>query len=931
MSSLYLSLFQKLRVGAVLVERKAPDTHILLAINEAASRVAGWNEEDRLSFIGKNIADVFEGVREHGLLALYNKALDTQESVSLGSKAYEDSKVPLGVFEIDLLPLTDSHLAITFTNVTRQALAEDRLEARKTHLKQQQEVLSQLVHSLTDNWTNMEAALQQITEAAGQALQVARTGVWLFTETEELLECIDLFEQDTLKHSRGATLIAHHYSNYISALQSDRIIAAHNAHTDPRTKEFSQGYLLPLNISSMLDTPIRLGGRLIGVVCHEHVGPEREWTEEEQTFAASVGDFVSIVLEASERLRTDRELHAREVELAEANQHLQLVLNTIPERVFWKDRDLNYLGCNIAFARDAGLATPEEVIGKDDFGLPWKKYAEMYRAADQEVMSSQAAKLNYEEQLIDFESKESWIRVSKVPFHDSQGNFLGILGTYHDLTEQKQAEVALQRSEERLKVVVDHAPIILWALDLDGVFTFSEGSGLKALGLKPGQVVGLSAFEMYKDHQDITEAINEALKGKEVQVTSFVEDLVYETRYMPLFDEGGQLVGATGVVVDITERIQAEHKLERSLALLRSTLESTADGLLVVDDQGKIARFNDKFAEMWSLPTDSLLGTDDSDAIAHVLDQLVDPDAFVARVDAIYAAPEVESFDTILLKDGRIVERYSQPQILGDTVVGRVWSFRDVTDRERVAEALAEKATALERSNEELEQFAYVASHDLQEPLRTITGFISLLQRRYSGKLDEDADSFFKFIVDGADRMQSLIRDLLAFSRVGRRELTFQSVDLNTILDQTLKDLQHALEEASASVTHDPLPTLQVDPVQVQLLLQNLISNGIKFRGDEACRVHVSAHRRKAFWRLSVQDNGIGIAEKYHDRIFEVFSRLHSQADYTGTGIGLAVCKKIVEQHGGTIWVESEEGAGTTFFFDLPLRAEDGAIVSEIV
>jgi PAS domain S-box-containing protein len=247
--------------------------------------------------------------------------------------------------------------------------------------------------------------------------------------------------------------------------------------------------------------------------------------------------------------------------------------------------------------------------------------------------------------------------------------------------------------------------------------------------------------------------------------------------------------------------------------------------------------------------------------------------------------------------------------------------IRDITSRKLAEEQLRAAAAELERSNRELEQFAYVASHDLQEPLRMVASYTQLLARRYKGKLDADADEFIGFAVDGARRMQELINDLLTYSRVGSRALELQSVDTGLVVDRVVADLAGAIEDSGGQVSHAELPTIRADAMQIQQLFQNLIANGLKFRRpDVPPEVLVSARRSTGAWTFAVSDNGIGIEPQYLERIFVLFQRLHSRAEYPGTGIGLAICKKIVERHAGTLTVHSEPGQGTTFEFTLPDR-----------
>ena len=250
---------------------------------------------------------------------------------------------------------------------------------------------------------------------------------------------------------------------------------------------------------------------------------------------------------------------------------------------------------------------------------------------------------------------------------------------------------------------------------------------------------------------------------------------------------------------------------------------------------------------------------------------------------------------------------------------------REVRERQRAEQVLAERSRELARSNAELERMAYVASHDLQEPLRMVASYVQLLERRYMGQLDADAHEFIGFAVDGARRMQALIDDLLTISRVDTKGRPLQRIDLGESLDAALRSLRICIDERHAVVHAGPLPAVLGDAAQLTQVFQNLLSNAVKFCQAGAPRVEISARRDGALWRICVRDNGIGVPEEHRERIFGMFQRLHGRREYAGTGIGLAICQKVVERHGGTIWVEAAQGGGSAFMFTLQATGTEGA------
>jgi PAS domain S-box-containing protein len=378
-------------------------------------------------------------------------------------------------------------------------------------------------------------------------------------------------------------------------------------------------------------------------------------------------------------------------------------------------------------------------------------------------------------------------------------------------------------------------------------------------------------------------------------------------------NETGRIQGMFAAARDITER----EKDNPSIRLLATVVRDSNDAITIQDYEGRITA--------WNHGAELMFGYCEEEALKMKIWQLAPPNKVAEQKDfnrRLFAGEKVTSFETQrLTKDGRLLDVWLTVTNLVDNtgkVIGIASTERDITARKRAEAQLQRTLADLECSNNDLQQFASVASHDLQEPLRMISSYTQLLAQRFDGQLDDKAKKYINYVVDGAIRMKSLIDDLLAYSRVDTQDEPQEQTDSRSALDEAIRNLAAMIEEYRPIITNDDLPTVRADALQLALVFQNLIANAIKFRGDDPPRVHVSAEDHQGEWVFSVRDNGIGIEPQHSERVFVIFQRLHTREEYPGTGIGLAVCKRIVERHGGKIWFESELGSGATFFFTLP-------------
>ena len=499
----------------------------------------------------------------------------------------------------------------------------------------------------------------------------------------------------------------------------------------------------------------------------------------------------------------------------------------------------------------------------------------------------------------------------------------------HDTNVRKDAEKQLAQMEGRYRGLLEAAPDAMVVVNDGGEIVLLNVQAEKQFGYSRDELLGQKVKNIIPEgfaERLIADGTRSAAEALAQQIGTGIElvaqrkdgsEFPIEIMLSPLESAEGTLV--TAAIRDISVRRAAEKHLAQMESRYRGLLEAAPDAMVVVNQGGAIVLLNVQAEKQFGYSRDELIGQKVKNII---------PEGFAERLvaDALRSVEEAlaQQIGTGIELTGRRKDRSEFPiEIMlsplesaeGILVTAAV---RDITTRKKAEANLLNKMEELNRSNEELGQFAYIASHDLQEPLRMVASYTQLLSRRYKGKLDSDADEFIAFAVDGASRMQRLIQDLLAYSRVGTKGRDLLDISSEDALQQALLNLRGAIEEKGALVTHDPLPSVLADEMQLIQLFQNLVGNAIKYQSSGIPKIHISAAKNgDKQWTFSVKDNGLGIDSQYFEKIFGMFQRLHKREEFAGTGIGLAICKKIVERHGGNISVESEPGHGSTFRFAL--------------
>ena len=602
-----------------------------------------------------------------------------------------------------------------------------------------------------------------------------------------------------------------------------------------------------------------------------------------------------------------------------SEKRLRLISDNIPALIAYINPQKCFTFGNRAYEQAYGV-TPQALLGMRAVDVLGPDVFEQSRPHILRALSGE--RVNFERTVTRHDALR-YERVSYLPDISATGEVIGFFSLVDDITDLKQAQITLAESEKRIRMLTDNLPALISYIDHEQRYRFCNAFIGKLFGVDADTMLGRTVLEVRGKllHSEIEPHVVAALRGERVSFEGEgkIGERVYhyQSDYIPDHADDGSVRGFYAMTFDITALKDAERKL-------RTVMESSPLGICIIDANYRCSYTNPAWQKIAGLSFAESLG-DGWRATLHPTDR---ERVHAQWAEAATAGLNFSSEHRFLRPDGSVVWTRVNAAAMQEAgrVVGYVGMVEDVSEKHAMDLALAQNAAALARSNDELEQFAYVASHDLQEPLRMVTSYTQLLRKRYSERFDQDANEFMAYIVEGGQRMQALITDLLNLSRVNSTKKASGSVAVAQVLTDALAVLKLRIDECNAVITHDDLPTVEGDARQLGQVLLNLIGNALKFRGPKPPHIHIGAKREDGCWHFSVADNGIGIDARFFERIFVIFQRLHTRTEFPGTGIGLAICKKIVERHGGKIWVDSVPEQGTTFHFTLASADANSAL-----
>lgn len=607
--------------------------------------------------------------------------------------------------------------------------------------------------------------------------------------------------------------------------------------------------------------------------------------------------------------------------LSESRQMLNSVLDTIPVRVFWKDLNLRFLGCNRPFALDGGLQSPEEIIGRNDFEMGWAEQAELYRSDDRLVIETGQPKLGYEEPQTKPDGGRIWLRTNKVPLLDAEGRIKGVLGTYEDITKSKQMEDMLRTSETRYRIVADNASDWEYWISPEGEFLYTSPSCERTTGYAankfetdPRLLYGI----VHPD--DVTQFEAHVKQSQSIGAASKLEFRIIHrdgmTRWIaqicqPVFDDQGRFLGIRGSNRDISERKRAEEAVHAASRYARSLIEASLDPLVTISPEGKITDVNSETETVTGYDRMHLIGTDFSD-------YFTEPAQAKAGYEAVFKEGSVRDYPLeIQHRDGHATPVLYNASVYRDEkgqIVGVFAAARDITERKRAERAIQD-------ASEKLKFFAYSVAHDLKSPAIGIYGLTKRLSKHARDLLDEKGRTYCDQILKASEHIAALVEKVNIYIATKEAAMSIESINSREIF-RMLRDefsSQLSLRRIDLLVPESEVQ-IKADRLSILRVFRNLIDNALKYGGEGLTRISIGYEVTESLHIFSVSDNGKGLKEADSEKIFGLFQRNETSRGIEGAGLGLTIVKEIADQHGGKVWVEPRDKKGITFYVSISRR-----------
>ncbi len=892
-------------------------------VNESFMKLTGYRKEELIGNTSAELNIIESDKRQPYITELQDKGLKQDIEMEIRTKSGEKRVI---ISNSELIELESEIRFISFIyDITTRKEREILGDALNK------------VNAYINSTLDYDEIMQLIVEEGTKAIGAESSVINIKEEGNWIVKFVYNFPDDII----GQRKSDHESPTSVHVANKKKAVAFNDAPNDPRVNR--NGMKLH-GVASLLASPIILKDQVKAIIVFYHHQKSVVFSEAQIDFTNKLASSLSQAIENAqlfdEMKNSEERYHSLYSSMNEGVALHEIIYNSRQEPVDYVITDINPAYENITgLKKSAALGMKASQL----YGTDAPPYMEIYASVAETGESTEF---------------ETYFEPMNIHFHISvvspgKGKFATI---FEDITKRKQAEEDLKRQAALLDVSYE----AIFSYDYDGgIVSWNQGAE-RLYGYTDKDAIGNISHDLLKTHFPIE--FNEFEKilindkmwtGELTHTTKTGEKIIVESRQQLIQDNSGR-----NIVIetnrDITERKKAEEELtgyrhhlqdlvkDRTAELedaYESLKESEAQYLTLFNsiDEGfctieVIFDDNDKPVDYRFLEINPAFEnqTGLKDAEGKLMRDLAPnhEEHWFEIYGKIALTGKPMRFQNPAKELNRWYDVYAFK--IGDPESREVAIlFNDITKRKKIENELKEyqdnleekvekRTEELEKSNAELEQFAYVSSHDLQEPLRMVTSFTQLLERRYKYQMDEDADEYIDFIVEGAHRMKYLIDDLLAFSRVSSRAKEFENLNLEKVLNDVLSNLSVSINENNASVNHDPLPIVTADPSQIRQVFQNLIGNAIKFHGTKQPKIHITAQQQAEEWILAVADNGIGIDPEYQKQIFDVFKRLHTRADYPGSGIGLSISQKIIKRHGGNIWVESEQGKGSTFYFTIP-------------